>query len=67
MRITITIPDDWTPRQAWAAYETLSFIATAIWEAYEAPLIELCRPDLEPDPRQQEHECTRFADDDVPF
>ncbi len=56
--LTVTIPNDWTPAQALAAYEAVDALREAIWSRYELQLIEQMR----------EEQVTTFAvDDDVTF
>ena len=56
--LTVTIPNDWTPAQALAAYEAVDALREAIWSRYELQLIEQMR----------EKRVTTFAvDDDVTF
>ena len=37
-RITLQLPDHWTPEQALAVYDLLSDLVDAIWNRYEIPL-----------------------------
>ena len=56
--LTVTIPNDWTPAQALAAYEAVDALRETIWSRYELQLIEQMR----------EKRVTTFAvDDDVTF
>jgi len=56
--LTLTIPNDWTPEQALAAYELVDALREAIWSRYELQLIEQM---------QQERLSTFPVDDDVTF
>jgi|AMFO01.1.fsa_nt_gi hypothetical protein len=56
--LTLTIPNDWTPEQALAAYELVDALREAIWSRYELQLIEQM---------QQERLSTFPIDDDVTF
>jgi len=56
--LTLTIPNDWTPEQALAAYELVDTLREAIWSRYELQLIEQM---------QQERLSTFPVDDDVTF
>jgi hypothetical protein len=42
---TLRLPDYWTPAEALAVYELLGELAEAIWNRYEAELIEHLRND----------------------
>ena len=35
--LTVTIPNDWTPAQALAAYEAVDALREAIWSRYRCP------------------------------
>ena len=64
-RLTLNLPDDWTPEQALAVYELLTELAEIVWNHYEIPLIELLSPELnEDDPSQPE---LFDFDDQLPF
>ena len=64
-RLTLALPDDWTPEQALAVYELLSELAETVWNHYEIPLIELLAPKLDQDQSSQP-ELFDF-DDQLPF
>jgi hypothetical protein len=36
------IPTTWTPTQAWLVYEWLTDLAEAVWDQYDAVLVERC-------------------------
>jgi hypothetical protein len=42
---TLHLPDHWTPAEALAVYEFLNELTEAIWNRYEAALIEQLRSD----------------------
>ena len=42
---TLRLPDYWTPAETLAVYELLNDLAEAIWNRYEADLIEHLRND----------------------
>ena len=48
-RVTLSLPDDWTPEQALAVYELLTELAEIVWNHYEIALIELLSPELNQD------------------
>jgi len=64
-RVTLALPDDWTPEQALAVYELLTELAEIVWNRYEIPLIELLSPELSEDDASQP-ELFDF-DDQLPF
>jgi hypothetical protein len=64
-RLTLALPDDWTPEQALAVYELLSGLAETVWNRYETPLIELLSPEFNQDDASQP-ELFDF-DDQLPF
>jgi hypothetical protein len=64
-RLTLNLPDDWTPEQALAVYELLTELAEIVWNHYEIPLIELLSPELNEDDASQP-ELFDF-DDQLPF
>lgn len=64
-RLTLNLPDDWTPEQALAVYELLTELAEIVWNHYEVPLIELLSPEINEDDASQP-ELFDF-DDQLPF
>ena len=64
-RITLQLPDHWTPEQALAVYDLLSDLVDAIWHRYELPLIEQLSGELEPENTAQ-RDLFDF-DDSIPF
>ena len=64
-RITLQLPDHWTPEQALAVYDLLSDLVDAIWNRYELPLIEQLSGELEPGNTAQ-RDLFDF-DDPIPF
>lgn len=70
--LEIELPDDWTPEQALAACELLHAIITAIWEAHDERLAELCHRQAMLDARRELediHDVSLSADDadDIPL
>ena len=61
------IPQHWSPQQALAVFDFLEQIAGLVWDQYQQPLIELLRPDLNPEPEPSDRLDLFDFDDDIPF
>ena len=57
---TLSIPEDWTPKQAQAVYEIASTLAQSVWELCDRQLIGIYRhellgnPSVDPDNEAEE-------------
>ena len=61
---TLQLPRDLPPRTALALFELLSGLTDALWQQYEADLVELIMEDLNAHPASQ---LSFDFNDDIPF
>jgi hypothetical protein len=50
----VSLPEDLPPAVAWALFETLEHLTSAVWNLYERDLIDLIMAEHDPAPRAQE-------------
>jgi hypothetical protein len=47
-KLSVQIPTDWTPEQAFAAFELIDNLRDAIWQYYSVPLLDEYRDRFQP-------------------
>ena len=61
-----TIPDYWTPEEAFAVYNILSDLSNTVWDAYREALMRSCQQTIG-ELRSEANIAETDFDDDIPF